>query len=405
MTELFGLALVFIVALSFIYIAILMPEIRTIILVALILRIIMIIIGHYYVSLPDSLDDALTIESLAWFWAEDGKLGFLLDPEKYSIDNIYSYMIALPYSILGRSTLIPLAFNLSVSMATIILGWHLSKKIWNRVVARNMGWIIALYPSIILYSSVTLREVYVWFFLLLTINSIINWNKTNESKQIIITLINFFLLSLFHGPLLLGAFIFLFIVILRKFKEIYPDLKMMKIKAIDILILSIAFGIVINFLLGNIDISKLPNFDFNIIFKEILNRSAFATRGDASYPDFTQYNSIFEILYKTPIKLFFFFGSPFPWDVKKLGHFIVMFDSFFYLFLISLILKNLRYIWSNYTLRILLIIFIFYSIIFAIGIGNFGTGYRHRTKFLILLLLIVAPYLPSIRINPKIINK
>ena len=167
MTELFGLALVLIVALSFIYIAILMPEIRSIILAALIIRIITIIIGHYYVSLPDSLDDALTIESLAWFWAEDGKLGFLFYPEKFSVDNFYSYMIALPYSILGRSTLIPLAINLSVSMGTVILGWHLSKKIWNSFAARNVGWIIALYPTIILYSSVTLREVYVWFFLLL----------------------------------------------------------------------------------------------------------------------------------------------------------------------------------------------------------------------------------------------
>ena len=128
-------------------------------------------------------------------------------------------------------------------------------------------------------------------------------------------------------------------------------------------------------------------------------------QGVASYPEFTQYNNTIEIFYKTPIKLLFFFGSPFPWEVKNLGHLIVMFDSFFFLFLIFLIFKNFRYIWSNHTLRILLIFFIFYSIIFTIGIGNFGTGYRHRTKFLILLLLIVAPYLPRIVINSKIIKK
>ena len=405
MTELFGLALVLIVALSFIYIAILMPEIQSIILAALIIRIIMIIIGHYHVSLPDSLDDALTIESLAWFWAEDGKLGFLFYPEKFSTDNMYSYMIALPYSILGRSTLIPLAINLFFSMGTIILGWQVAKKLWNGTVARNVGWIIVLYPTIILYSSVTLREVYIWFFLLLTINSIINWSKTKETKLIIFTLINFYLLSLFHGPLLLGAFIFLFIVILQKFKEIYPNLKKRKIKVKDLLLLSIALAIIINFLLGNMDISKLPNFNLKIILKEIVIRSAFATQGTASYPEFTQYNSTIEIFYKTPIKLLFFFGSPFPWEVKSLGHFIIMFDSFFFLFLIFLIFKNFRYIWSNHTLRILLIFFIFYSIIFAMGIGNFGTGYRHRTKFLILLLLIVAPYLPRIVINSKIKNK
>ena len=79
-----------------------------------------------------------------------------------------------------------------------------------------------------------------------------------------------------------------------------------------------------------------------------------------------------------------------------------MLDSFFYCFLFFLLLKNLKSIWGNHTLRILLIILVFYSIIFSLGIGNFGTGFRHRTKFLILLMLIVAPYLPKIKIFRKI---
>ena len=79
-----------------------------------------------------------------------------------------------------------------------------------------------------------------------------------------------------------------------------------------------------------------------------------------------------------------------------------MFDSFFYLFLIFLLLKNFKYIWNNHTLRILFLIFIFYSIIFSIGVGNFGTGFRHRTKFLVLLMLIVAPYLPKLTFKRKL---
>ena len=56
---------------------------------------------------------------------------------------------------------------------------------------------------------------------------------------------------------------------------------------------------------------------------------------------------------------------------------------------------------NDYTLRILVIIFVFYSIIFTLGVGNFGTGFRHRTKFLFLLMFIVAPYLPKIRLIRK----
>ena len=417
MTEFFGLTLILIVALIFVYVAILKPEIRNIILVGLLIRLIMLVAGTYYISLPDSQMDANTLESLAWYWAEDGfpelyesltqGIQGIKGQHKFDIsDNFFSLTLAFPYILFGRSILIPLAMNLLLSMGTIVLGWHIAKKMWNVNIARNLGWIIALYPSIILYSSVTLREVYIWFFLLLAINSIINWSKTNELKHAIFVMINFYILSLYHGPLLLGAFLFLFIMVLHKLKEIYSNTKgRMQIKIKDLFLLSMAFVILIAFLSGNLDIPKLPKFDVTIIFKEIINRSNFSTSGQASYPEWTKYTGVIDTFYKTPLKMILFFGSPFPWEVKSLGHLIIMLDGFFFLFLIFLLLKNLKYIWSNYTLRILLIILIFYSIIFSLGIGNFGTGFRHRTKFLILLLLIVAPYLPKIIISSKIKNK
>ena len=157
-----------------------------------------------------------------------------------------------------------------------------------------------------------------------------------------------------------------------------------------------------NFFLGNFNIPKLTTFHFLDNLDEIVIRSEFTTRGEASYPTWSKFNDRIDILYKIPAKLILFYVSPLPWEVKKLGHLMIMFDGFFYIFLIFLLSKNIKNIWNNYILRILVIIFIFYSIIFALGIGNFGTGFRHRTKFLILLMLIVAPYLPKITLKRKI---
>ena len=255
MTELFALALILIVALIFVYVAILKPEIRNIILVGLLIRLIMLVAGTYYISLPDSQMDANTLESLAWYWAEDGfpelyeSLTQGIRGVKFNIsDNFFSLTLAFPYILFGRSILIPLAMNLLLSMGTIVLGWHIAKKMWNVNIARNLGWIIALYPSIILYSSVTLREVYIWFFLLLAINSIINWSKTNELKHAIFVMINFYILSLYHGPLLLGAFLFLFIMVLHKLKEIYSNTKgRMQIKIKDLFLIRDLFALCFNF--------------------------------------------------------------------------------------------------------------------------------------------------------------
>ena len=402
MTQLFSLALILVVILIFVYVAIKKPEIRNIILAALILRLIILLVGNY-ISLPDSEADANTFESLAAFFAKDGfvELYRNLIQESFDKRNFLSLIIAIPYSTLGRSLFIPLTMNLLFSMGTVIMGWYLTKKMWNAEIANKLAWILALYPPFLLYSSVVLREVYIWFFLLLAINSIINWSKTNETKQIVFALINFYILSLFHGPLALGAFLFLAIVVSRKLVEIYSESKGMRIKIKDIFLLSLALLILINFLLGNFNIPKLAAFNLAKNLNEIIIRSEFSTKGEASYPEWSKFNSKIDIFYKTPAKLFLFYFSPFPWEIKKLSHLIIMFDGFFYGFLIYLFIKNIKYIWSDYTLRILVIIFVFYSIIFTLGVGNFGTGFRHRTKFLFLLMFIVAPYLPKIRLIRK----
>ena len=48
-----------------------------------------------------------------------------------------------------------------------------------------------------------------------------------------------------------------------------------------------------------------------------------------------------------------------------------------------------------------LYILLVYLAAFGLGTGNFGTGIRHRTKFVILLILLAAPWLPNFVFNKK----
>ena len=38
---------------------------------------------------------------------------------------------------------------------------------------------------------------------------------------------------------------------------------------------------------------------------------------------------------------------------------------------------------------------------FALGVGNFGSGLRHRTKFVILMILLVGPFIPNLVFTNK----
>jgi len=66
-----------------------------------------------------------------------------------------------------------------------------------------------------------------------------------------------------------------------------------------------------------------------------------------------------------------------------------------------LLIKNFKSIWGNPTLRIILIILASYFIVFGLASGNFGTGLRHRTKFIIVSILMVAPWIPSLVFDKK----
>ena len=104
----------------------------------------------------------------------------------------------------------------------------------------------------------------------------------------------------------------------------------------------------------------------------------------------------FELIYKAPIRVIYFIFSPFLWDIKKIVHTLGLFDGMFHIMLFILFIKNFKSIWSDQTLRIILIILASYLIFYGLATGNFGTGLRHRTKFIIISILMVAPWIPRL---------
>ena len=63
--------------------------------------------------------------------------------------------------------------------------------------------------------------------------------------------------------------------------------------------------------------------------------------------------------------------------------------------LVYLMFRNRKAIWKDPALRTILIILLAYVIIHGVGVGNFGSGIRHRTKFVIGIILLAAPFIPK----------
>ena len=104
MPDLLGFATITVVSFITLLIALKWPDTSKFIFVALVLRILILLIGHYFITLPDSTQDAVGFENLAWTWAQNGFFHTLDNYPGYN-SFFYVWMNALLYSLFGRSLL------------------------------------------------------------------------------------------------------------------------------------------------------------------------------------------------------------------------------------------------------------------------------------------------------------
>ena len=76
------------------------------------------LLGHYFITLPDSTADAETFEIVAWRIGQDGFLSVISNYQGPSARFI-SWLLAIPYSLFGRSIL------MAQSISLFFLEWEL----------------------------------------------------------------------------------------------------------------------------------------------------------------------------------------------------------------------------------------------------------------------------------------
>ena len=141
-------SLIFVSILTIVFTRIYLP-IRKIIIIALTLRLLTIYLNSVY-ALPDSTIDSIKFDNLAFELSQDG---FLKTISYYPglTSQFISWPIAIFYSFLGRSIVLAQSLSLLFGMGSIFLGWLLVKKLWNDNIAIRAVWLIAVFPTFVLY--------------------------------------------------------------------------------------------------------------------------------------------------------------------------------------------------------------------------------------------------------------
>lgn len=389
------------------------PKTISFLFVALFLRSLFVILDQYFITLPDSSGDAALFEKKAFLYSQEFGLDIVfnfISQDSYFI----SKLISVPYTLLGRSELMVKMLSVGFGTGAIFLIYRLCLILWGSRTALKAAWFATLFPSFILYSSLILREVYVVFFLTYALIGCVNFIDKKNFFYFIQSFLGFFIAALFHGPMILGFFLFLIYILLKVLKENNYFLRFKKKNLYLILLLPVILLPFIAYFVGYYSIPKIGYFN-NIgdikyegkiqlkISDRLILKINKATRssGDkdngAKYPSWTIPKNLIELIYLVPLRMSYFLYSPFPWDIKRFAHLIGLLDAFFYLYLSFCIIRNRKILYENPQTHFLILILFAYVFAYSFGVGNFGTGIRHRLKFIGVLIAIAAPTIIKIK--------
>jgi hypothetical protein len=171
-----------------------------------------------------------------------------------------------------------------------------------------------------------------------------------------------------------------------------------RVKGITKIIGGVVFTAIFAFILTSMDFGKLSDIQQGELDVEYLAQlEADRQQANTAYLVGMAPSGLHDIVWQAPIRSLFLLAKPFPWDVRSLGHLIVMLDAALWWSIIYLVWKHRSTIKRNPAAFAILLSCLITIVAFAYGTSNFGTGVRHRTKFVVMALALVSPFLPRVR--------
>ncbi len=345
---------------------------------AFMLRSILMIVNCYVYNLPDSQADAHTFQEVAREWALQQAVPlFPLDDTSYTI----SWVIALMYRLLGMDILAAHALSVLMGTLAVALGSLLSLRIWNDVrLAQRAGWWLTLFPTLNLYSALTMREAYTWFFFTIMLLGVAQGVRRITAVSVLMVAVGVVGATLYHGAMAVVGIVFLGLLALHQAVRLFRLLLGNRVDPHTLLVMAAALAVVIYVLASGMSLPKIGSVYEAMAAETLLTSATYAFRGDAAYPEWILPQTPVDIWLKLPLRMIYFLFSPFPWDIRSSHHIIGLFDGVLYLYLTLLIWRGRYAIFKNLVARWILGIVLVVILTFAMGVGNFGTGIRHRAK-------------------------
>ncbi|WP_033845250.1 hypothetical protein, partial [Geobacillus thermoleovorans] len=361
--------------------------ILVILLVAFFLRAGLAFTHAFLIPLPDSQADAIMFERLGWEWANDSDRSIFSNFTTGAF--IYSWIISILYMFTDRSPLMIQGINVFLGTISVYLVWLITMKITNanKRVSGFAALIVALWPTLNLYSALTMREEWISFFTIIGIYYSVLWWEKNKIIYFLVSISSFLGSLSFHSGMVSFLVIYCCLILFRWFSSFLQNKGNSFIR--QSLLLMFMAGIIVFVLFTSFGLEKLGKI-MNDGLEGLSDQQEIAARSRAAYLSNLTIQSPVDFVWMTPIRVLYFLFAPFPWMITNLVDVIGFVDSLMIMWLFYGIYKNKESIYKNKSALIILLFLIGGIIVFAIGTSNYGTAIRHRAKLVPLMAILAS---------------
>jgi 4-amino-4-deoxy-L-arabinose transferase-like glycosyltransferase len=302
--------------------------------------------------------------------------------------------------------------NLVAGIWVVILVALLAQQLWGEKAARLTASIAAFYPFAAFNSAIPLREEFSILFFVFGLYFFTKWARAGGGAGILLALAGFACASMIHpgwSAAFLGVGAYAASILVQIFAQGLKTktIKRRNIRAAGNSLAVLAVAIISIVITGGVQLGKgigVLTEEFDLV-STIEGRFGSDPSGGSAYPALIATGDPYAQPWLIPSRMIYFVFSPFPWDIRSPVHLLGLVSSLLYLVLCWRIYRAFPRLRERPECVAMLFMLFALVFVFAVGTTNIGTAIRHRTKLLVLFLLLAGPefargaFLPRIRLR------
>ncbi len=327
---------------------------------------------------PDEETYASEGWSIALYWA--GQV--FIKPWRLSSDQPlgYFYLNGAAFSLFGHSEIPLKLVNAFLGALSCRFLYALARELYGTTVATYAAQLFAYFPSLILWSVLNIRDV--WVIVLILFVSVKSLEAVKGRSRLAL------------AQLLLGAFALTFFRDYLFFVVAIPPVVAFLFGGSGHLLRNVilasvaALGLLLLIQQGAVSEKTTQRMSLEALSQA---RQDLATGGSAFHGE-VDVSTTGKALAFLPIGVAYFLFSPFPWEITSALKLFSLPEMLFIYFLTPAILRGLRYAARERfreSIQVLLLTGLL-TVSYALGEGNVGTLYRHRAQALGFYLMFAA---------------